>query len=66
MGGVVVAAVEEADGVSSGQAAEELDETDLVVDFEIGSRHCGMENQLNNWRLDRKWSFQSRMRNASN
>jgi hypothetical protein len=46
MGGVEVAAVEEADGVGGGEAAEELDEADFVVDFEIGSRHCSVERQL--------------------
>jgi hypothetical protein len=39
VGGVVVAAVEEAEGVGGGEAAEELDEADFIVDFEIWSRH---------------------------
>jgi hypothetical protein len=39
--GVEVAAVEKADCVGSGEATEELDEADFVVDFEIWSRHCG-------------------------
>jgi len=43
VGGVVVAAVEEADGIGGGKAAEELDEADFIVDFEIGSRHGGVE-----------------------
>jgi hypothetical protein len=46
MGGVEVAAVEEADCVGRDEATEEFDEADFIVDFEIGSRHCGVEWNL--------------------